>query len=573
MRFQPQVHKPRVRRVVVVRLSLDPGILEASELRFEVQGTCDFLDEAGQFQYRPLLGKLVEDPELTWPGGIVRRQLYAAHRITNVYEATCLTTLAVDRDGVSRSGLGAEAVEGRPEDPVVVVAVRERRVGGCLLGLHVVDDALIEVGGPQTPGAAGEHNVVRVVDLGVAAPDRLTATPDQYDAVPRHLAAVDHPRVTLQGIVWVVGLLINLKDRRLANIDTVLVTEPRDVCRETELERDLLHVVGELPGRGVVASVPLLTVHPRTVTLHQRVEEYAELVAWQRQQLPRDILVVARTELPQVDGELCAEQVVGDLVPILERVSTVGTVERLGDAPERRDYPVGFWPNLLVDGDAVRGFFASTVNGPFGYVPSQETQPVVHGNLDRWSPPGSVPSIQVVVRRQDEGRNFFPFPVAGEMVAVVFVQDLACDLETQLLAAITLFVRGQHPVVGRDAQVEASRLYVVHRPLVIVRHQRRRFLVAHARRVELPGSNLVLGRHVLEEFPAASGEDLGPVVVAEVVEGARLLGVRQGILAALVLDRYIPLFDVYVRGAVLAHRTELYQVALRRQLANGEEEV
>src|SRR5215210_1892129 len=154
MRLQPQVHKPRVRRVVVVRLFLDPGISEASELRFEVQGARDLLDEVGQLQNRPLLGELVEDPELTRLGGIVRRQLYAAHRIANVYEATRLTTLAVDRDWVSRSGLGAEAVEGRPEDPVVVVAIRERRVGGRLLGLYVVDDALIEVGGPQTPGAA-----------------------------------------------------------------------------------------------------------------------------------------------------------------------------------------------------------------------------------------------------------------------------------------------------------------------------------------------------------------------------------------------------------------------------------
>src|SRR3954463_12958971 len=57
------------------------------------------------------------------------------------------------------------------------------------------------------------------------------------------------------------------------------------------------------------------------------------------------------------------------------------------------------------------------------------------------------------------------------------------------------------------------------------------------------------------------------------VEGAGLLGVWQGVDAAFVLDGYVPLFDVYVRGAVLAHRAELYEVALGDELPEREEEV
>ncbi len=62
--------------------------------------------------------------------------------------------------------LDAESVEHGAEHPVVVEAGGQVGVEHRLLGLVPVDDPLVEVGGPDAPDAAGEHDVGAVVHLG-----------------------------------------------------------------------------------------------------------------------------------------------------------------------------------------------------------------------------------------------------------------------------------------------------------------------------------------------------------------------------------------------------------------------
>ena len=97
--------------------------------------------------------------------GFVDRQLDALERVADVEEAAGLPALAVDRQRVADHRLHAEAVERRAEDLVVVEARAQALVEVGLVGRDAVDDALVEVGRPQAPDAAGEVDVVRVVDL------------------------------------------------------------------------------------------------------------------------------------------------------------------------------------------------------------------------------------------------------------------------------------------------------------------------------------------------------------------------------------------------------------------------
>ena len=98
--------------------------------------------------------------------GLLDRQLDAGEGVADVEEAAGLAAGAVDGQRVADHRLQAEAVEHGAEDLVVVEAGDQALVAGGLLGLDPVDDALVEVGGAQAPGAAGEVDVGRVVDLG-----------------------------------------------------------------------------------------------------------------------------------------------------------------------------------------------------------------------------------------------------------------------------------------------------------------------------------------------------------------------------------------------------------------------
>src|SRR6266550_448053 len=59
----------------------------------------------------------------------------------------------------------------------------------------------------------------------------------------------------------------------------------------------------------------------------------------------------------------------------------------------------------------------------------------------------------------------------------------------------------------------------------------------------------------------------------EVIEGARLLREGKYVLAAVVFDGDVALFDVNVGGAVLAHGAQLDEVTIRQKFANGEKNV
>ncbi len=153
-------------RVVVVLLALDPRVLIAADLDLEAEVSPRLTDQRRQLLDRELLGELVEDPELARRRGVLHRQLDAAQGVADVEEAPGLAAATVDGQRVTDHRLQAEAVEHGAEDLVVVEASQQALVAGRLLGLDPVDDALVEVGGPQAPDAAGKMDIGRVVDLG-----------------------------------------------------------------------------------------------------------------------------------------------------------------------------------------------------------------------------------------------------------------------------------------------------------------------------------------------------------------------------------------------------------------------
>ena len=80
--------------------------------------------------------------------------------------------------------------------------------------------------------------------------------------------------------------------------------------------------------------------------------------------------------------------------------------------------------------------------------------------------------------------------------------------------------------------------------------------------------------HALVQIGGAQAPDLAGehdvvavVHLGEVVERAGLLGKRQHVFAAVMLDGDIALFDIDIGRAVFAHRPEFHQVAVRLELA------
>src|SRR5215213_6426809 len=165
-RLQAEVEQLGVDRVVVVLFLLDPRVLVVLDLDAVAEVLAGLLDQPGQLEDRELLGELVEDAELARLGRVQRRQFDAGEGVANVEEAAGLAAGSVDGQRVADYGLDAEAVEHGAEQLVVVEAGDEALVAGGLLRLDAVDDALVEVGRAQAPGAAGEVDVGRVVNLG-----------------------------------------------------------------------------------------------------------------------------------------------------------------------------------------------------------------------------------------------------------------------------------------------------------------------------------------------------------------------------------------------------------------------
>ena len=81
-----------------------------------------------------------------------------------------------------------------------------------------------------------------------------------------------------------------------------------------------------------------------------------------------------------------------------------------------------------------------------------------------------------------------------------------------------------------------------------------------------------VGRANAPDF-AAEHDVVAVMHFGKMVEGAGLLGVGKHILAAVVLDGDVALFDVDVGSPVFAHGAQLDEVAIGAQFANGEEHV
>jgi hypothetical protein len=67
---------------------------------------------------------------------------------------------------VGHAHLDHKTVQGRPEDPIVVIAVDELWMCHGLLCLHPVDYPLVQVGSGNVPRLSGEEYIVGVVNLG-----------------------------------------------------------------------------------------------------------------------------------------------------------------------------------------------------------------------------------------------------------------------------------------------------------------------------------------------------------------------------------------------------------------------
>src|ERR1044072_4565638 len=164
-RLQAEVEQLGVDRVVVVLFLLHARVVAVLDLYRVAEVVGGERDQVREVDHRELLGELVEDAELARLGGVVRRQLDALQGVADVEEAARLPPRSVDGQRGGDHGLQAEAVEHGAEDLVVVEAGNQALVAGGLVGLDPVDDALVEIGRAQAPGAAGEVDVGRVVDL------------------------------------------------------------------------------------------------------------------------------------------------------------------------------------------------------------------------------------------------------------------------------------------------------------------------------------------------------------------------------------------------------------------------
>ena len=156
VRLQSQVDQLGVLRVVVVGFRFHARIGQVMDLRLQSQLRAGRLHHLRQLQHRELLGELVEDAELARIGRIHAGDFDAANGVANVEEAARLSALAVDGDRMSGRRFNAEAIQRGAEDLVVVEAVDQRFIQRGVVGRRAVDDALIQVGGAQSPSLAAE---------------------------------------------------------------------------------------------------------------------------------------------------------------------------------------------------------------------------------------------------------------------------------------------------------------------------------------------------------------------------------------------------------------------------------
>src|SRR5579884_83073 len=149
MGFKPQVEKLGVLGVVVVIFHLDAGVRKVVDPNIHSHLRCRLLYQAGELGHGELLRKLIEHPELAPFRRVQEGKLDAPQGVDDVEEASGLVPTSVECQRMVRHGLDAKPIEGRAEDIIVMEAGSEAVVEPGLLGLHSVDDALVQVGGPQ----------------------------------------------------------------------------------------------------------------------------------------------------------------------------------------------------------------------------------------------------------------------------------------------------------------------------------------------------------------------------------------------------------------------------------------
>src|SRR5271165_325132 len=109
--------------VVIVLLSFNARIRQMVDLDLESHLFAGDLHHLRKLQDSELLGELVEHTELALLGRVEARDLDAAHGVANVKESARLTTLSVNRERITQSGLRAETIQHRPEDFVIIETV------------------------------------------------------------------------------------------------------------------------------------------------------------------------------------------------------------------------------------------------------------------------------------------------------------------------------------------------------------------------------------------------------------------------------------------------------------------
>src|SRR5215207_2248317 len=149
VRFEAEVEEARVLGVVVVVILLDARVLDVLHPGLDAELVRGVHHQLGE---------------------VFHCELDAADRVADVEIAPRLGTVAVDCERVAYGRLHTEAVEDRSEDLLIVEAVYEAPVALGLLRDGPVDDALVQVRGPQAPDLAGEVDVVGVVDLAEVVP-------------------------------------------------------------------------------------------------------------------------------------------------------------------------------------------------------------------------------------------------------------------------------------------------------------------------------------------------------------------------------------------------------------------
>src|SRR6202040_1225180 len=118
-----------------------------------------------QVENRELLRELVVHSALATRGRILACNFDASYRVTDVEEAAHLPALAVHGEWLADGGLHAEPVEHGAEHVVVIEAIDKGFVESDFVGHCPVHDALIQIGGANSPDFAREHDVMAVVNL------------------------------------------------------------------------------------------------------------------------------------------------------------------------------------------------------------------------------------------------------------------------------------------------------------------------------------------------------------------------------------------------------------------------